>query len=142
MSIIGGVNDYISDHVKAGIDAKAPVWVNYLRENPKDFSIVPLGGSRKVSEYISGNSGEREFIFALQANFSTADEAARVGNQELFESLAEWLDDQTELENLPTLPAGFTAQGIEALSYGYLWQQGSSQIGIYQIQCRLEYSKQ
>lgn len=141
MSVLSAVKEYFQTYIDANIPDK-PLWVNYLENEPVSFSIVPLGGSRKVSEYISGNSGEREFIFALQSSQFTADDADRVGNIELFETLAEWLDDQSEVGNLPSLPSGFTALAIEAVSYGYLFEQGPSRTGVYQMPCRLEYSKQ
>lgn len=139
MSIISSIKTYLQAYT--GLEAGAPIWVTYLRQEPVDYSIVPLAGTRKVSTYVHGNSGEREFTFALQSNRFTADEAERVGNIEFFESLAEWLDDQTELGNLPTLASGFNTYSIEALGFGYLFEQGDSQTGIYQIQMRLEYSK-
>lgn len=140
-TVIAAVKAYFQTYIDTN-DEDAPLWVNFLKSEPVEYSIVPLGGARKVSEYIHGNSGEREFVFAFQSSRFTADEAGRVGNLEFFETLAEWLDDQSDLDNLPSLPTGFSPQTIEALSYGYLFEQGQSDTGVYQIQCRLEYSKQ
>ena len=139
-SRISAVKAYFQTYITAN-DSGKPLWVNYLEAEPVSYSIVPIGGNRKVSTYIHGNSGEREFVFAFQSGRFTADDAERVGNIEFFESLAEWLDDQTEQNNLPTMPSGFNALGIEALGDGYLFEQGESTTGVYQIQCRLEYSK-
>lgn len=140
MSILSSIKTYFQTYIDSN-DSGKPLWVNYLKEEPVSYSIVPLAGTRKVSTYVHGNSGLREFTFAFQSNRFTADEVERVGNIEFFETLAEWLDDQTELNNLPTLASGFNALGIEALGYGYLFEQGESEVGIYQIQMRLEYSK-
>ena len=140
-TLISAVKEYFQSYIDAE-DAKKPLWVNFLNDEPVSYSIVPLAGNRKVSQYIHGNSGERAFVFAFQSSRFTADEADRVGNVEFFEALAEWLDDQSEGDLLPILPVGFTPSSIEALSYGYLFEQGGSETGVYQIQCRLEYSKQ
>ena len=140
-TVIAAVKAYFQDYIDAA-DEDKPLWVNYLKAEPVNYSIKPLGGARKVSEYIHGNSGEREFVFAFQSSRFTADEAERVGNLEFFETLAEWLDDQSYVNNLPELPTGFAPSAIEALSYGYLFEQGESDTGVYQIQCRLEFSKQ
>lgn len=140
MSIISAIKTYIETYTS--LETNAPVWVNYLRKEPVDYSIVPLGGSRKVSEYIHGNSGEREFVFALQSNRFTANEVERVGNIAFFESFADWLDDQSDSDNLPILASGLNAFKIEALGFGYLFEQGKGDTGIYQIQCKLEYSKE
>ena len=141
MSVVSATKSYFQSYIDAA-DEDKPLWVNHLQAEPVNYAIVPLGGTRKVSEYIHGNSGEREFVFAFQSSRFTADEAERVGNLEFFETLAEWLDDQSDEDNLPSLPAGFAASAIEALSYGYLFEQGESETGVYQIQCRLEFSKQ
>lgn len=141
-TVIEAVKDYLSDYIEDADTKEHPLWVNFLKAEPVEYSIVPLGGARKVSEYIHGNSGEREFVFALQSGRFTADEAERVGNLEFFETLAEWMDDQSDIDNLPSLPAGFAAHTIEAISYGYVFEQGGSETAVYQIQCRLEYSKQ
>ena len=139
MSVLSAIKDYIETYT--GIDSDVPVWVNYLRSEPVSYSIVPLGGSRKVSEWIHGNSGEREFLFAFQSSNFTADEAERVGSIEFFEALADWFDEQSEADNLPIMAAGLTPLKIEALEFAYLFEQGESETGVYQIQCRLDYSK-
>lgn len=140
MSIISSIKTYLEAYTE--LESSAPIWVNYLRKEPTDYSIVPLGGSRKVVEYIHGNSGIRTFDFALQSNRFTANDAERIGNVEFFEALADWLDDQTEADDLPALASGLNALKIEALGFGYLYEQGSDETGVYQIQCRLEYSKE
>ena len=140
MNILSAVKKYLEAYTE--LEDDAPIWVNFMRAEPVDYSIVPLGGTRKVSTYVHGNSGEREFTFALQSNRFTTDESERIGNIEFFEEFAEWLDDQSDLNNLPTLKPGYNAYAIEALGFGYLFEQGSSETGIYQIQCRLEYSKE
>jgi len=151
MSVLSAVKSYLQGYIDEA-DEDRPVWVNHLREEPVDYAIVPLGGGRKVSTYVHGNSGLREFTFAFQSSRFTADEAERVGNIEFFETLAQWLDDQTEAGTLPDLDPGedetgyvsngLTALEIEALGFGYLFEQGESSTGVYQIQCRLEYSKE
>lgn len=137
---IQAIKDYFQTYIDSA-DANKPLWVNYLNQEPVSYSIVPIAGTRKISTYVHGNSGEREFVFAFQSSRFTADEAERIGNIEFFETLAEWLDDQTELGNLPELPTGFNVSSVEALGDGYLFEQGDSQTGIYQIQMRMEYSK-
>ncbi|RUM43011.1 MAG: hypothetical protein DSY80_06280 [Desulfocapsa sp.] len=139
MSVISAIKTYIETYT--GIDSDAPIWVNYLHKEPVEYSIVPLGGSRNVSEWIHGNSGEREFLFAFQSSRFTAEEVDRVGSIEFFESFAQWLDDQSFNDNLPALPSGYTATNIEASGYAYLFEQGNSSTGIYQIQCVLEFTK-
>lgn len=138
MSILSAVQEYISGY--SALKAGAPVWVNYLGTVPTEYAIVPLAGSRIIETDIVGNS-IREFPFALQSMESSADELERIETQEFYEAFAEWLDSQTEAEDIPTLDTGKTATKIEALGWAYLFEQGNSSTGVYQIQCKLTYEQ-
>jgi len=114
--------------------------VDYLGQNPTEYSIVPLAGARIIEKYLDGGS-LREFPFAFQAMLYTADDATRLENNGFFEAFSDWLDSQTEAGTLPTLASGKTPIKIEALGWGYLFQEGESGTGIYNVQCRLEYEQ-
>jgi hypothetical protein len=119
----------------------SPVLVDFLGSEPTQYSIVSLPGTRIVEQYLNGGS-LREFPFAFQAMFSTADDAARIENSGFYEAFADWLETQTEAGVLPTMAAGKTAEKIEALGGAFLYEQGESDKGVYQIQCKLTYSQQ
>lgn len=102
------------------------------------YAIVPVPGARVLETYLDGGS-LREFPFAFQTAAITADDAERIENAGFQETFADWLEAQTEAGNLPTLDAGKTAESITATSWGYLFEQGESDTGIYQIQCKLTY---
>lgn len=102
------------------------------------YAIVPVPGARVLETYLDGGS-LREFPFAFQTAAITADDAERIDNAGFQETFADWLEAQTEAGNLPTLDAGKTAESITATSWGYLFEQGESDTGIYQIQCKLTY---
>ena len=137
MSIIAAIKTYILTYT--GLETGAPVWVNHLNENPINYAIIPLAGTRKVSQNIHGNSGEREYIFAFQSAQSTADELERLESSGFFEALADWMDTQSESDVLPVLPSGQEPYAIEVLGFAYLYEQGQSDTGIYQVQCRFQY---
>jgi len=136
MTIIEAVQAYIKTYTS--LKSGAPVWVDYLGNKPTEYSIVPLPGARIIESYINGSS-LRSYPFAFQSMESTADDLERLGTQGFFEAFADWLEEQTESGNLPTLGAGQTAESIETTGWGYLFQQGESQTGVYQIQCLLVY---
>lgn len=137
-SVISAVQTYLKTctELKSG----APVWVNHLNATPTEYAIVPLPGAKKVEEYLDGSS-LREFPFAFQIVESTADDAARLDNVAFAETFADWLEEQTEAGNLPTLDSGKTAMSIEATIWGHLYEQGTSETGIYQISCKLTYEQ-
>ena len=105
---------------------------------PIQYAIVPVPGARVLEAYLDGGS-LREFPFAFQTAAITADDAERIENAGFQETFADWLEAQTEAGNLPALDAGKTAESITATSWGYLFEQGESDTGIYQIQCKLTY---
>lgn len=139
MSIISAIQTYLKSY--SNLESGAPIWVDYLGSSPVEYSIQPLPGSIILESYINGSS-LRSYAFAFQSMESTADDLERLGTQGFYEEFAEWLEQQTENEDLPILDNGKTALSIEATGWGYLYQQGESATGVYQIQCRLEYKQE
>ena len=139
MSMIGAIQDYIKTYTS--LKSGAPVWVDYLGSNPVEYSIVPLPGARVIESYIDGSS-LRSYPFAFQSMESTADDLERLGTQGFYEDFADWLEEQTENGSLPTLGAGQTAESINVTGWGYLFEQGDSLTGIYQIQCLLKFKQE
>ena len=137
MTILSSIKTYIKTYT--GV-ANKPVWVDFLGPQPIEFSIVPLPGPRILETYIIGGS-KRQFTFAFQSVQSTADELTRLETSGFFEAFADWLESQTQTGTLPTLAAGKFATLIEAQSWAYLFEQGVSDTGIYQVNCRLEYQQ-
>ena len=134
MSILSAVKTFIA--TCTSIDS--PIWVDHLGVDPIQFAIIPLPGSQIVEEYIDGGS-LREYPFALQSVMSTADELERIENCGFFETFSDWLEDKTAAGTFPTLASGQTAEEIEATGWAYLYEQGESGTGMYQLQCSLIY---
>ena len=139
MSLIQSIQDYVKTYTS--LKSGAPVWVGYLGETPTEYAIIPLPGARVVETYLNDKT-LREYPFAFQSMESTADDLERLESQGFYEEFAEWLDEQTESGNLPNLGIGKTAESIESTGWGYLFVQGESQTGIYQVQCRLTYTQE
>jgi hypothetical protein len=139
MSVIAALKTYLLTYSE--LKAGAEFGVDFLGPGDMGYSIVPQPGDRVLEEYINGGS-LRVFPFAFQSVESTADDPARVGANEFFEEFAEWLEDQTDDENLPTLDEGKVAVTIEATSHVFILQQGESGVGVYQMQCRLVYQQE
>lgn len=138
MSIIAAVRSYLAQY--SGLKQGAPVWVNRLGSQPVGYSLQPLAGQKVLEEYIDGGS-LREFPFAFQSMESTADQLERLETIGFFEALADWCEAQTQAGVLPNLDSGRTAIRLAADSWAYLYEQGGSDTGIYQINCRLTYEQ-
>ncbi|MBV5322617.1 MAG: hypothetical protein JZU60_02130 [Ilumatobacteraceae bacterium] len=138
MSIISSVKTYLATYT--GLATGAPLWVDHLGSTPTEYAVVPLAGSRIAERYIDGGSS-REFPFAFQSMESTADELERLENSGFYEAFADWLESQSLVGTLPTLGAKQTATDIQALGWAYIYEQGQSSTGVYQIQCKLTYEQ-
>ena len=138
VSIIVGLEDYIA--TCPVLKANAPLYVNYLGVEPEQYSIVPLPGEGVIEWYLDDGS-QRVFPFALQYASSTSDDLARLVATGFSEALSDWFELQTNRKNLPTMPTGKTPFSIEATGSGYLYMEGQSNTGIYQIQCKLTYDQ-
>jgi hypothetical protein len=139
MSIISALRTYLSSYTELKDDA--PLWVDYLGPNPTEYSIQPIAGPRVVERYLNGGS-VREFPFVFQSMESTADDLERLENIGFFEAFADWLDLQTVNNVYPVLGAKQIPLSIEAIGIAYLYEQGISDTGVYQIQCKLTYEQQ
>lgn len=142
VSIVEAVRTYIATY--SGLATGRPLWVDFLGDDPTAYAIIPLPGPKIIETYLNGGS-IRAFPFAFQSMESTADDLERMENIGFYEAFSDWLEAQTLAGTLPTLPSSpkvKTATDIEAIGWGFLYQQGESTTGIYQIQCRLIYEQQ
>ncbi len=137
MSMITAVHNFLLTYPPM---ADSLIHVDALGGTPTEYAVIPVPGDRKKIQYLDGGS-DREYPFLIQSVESTADELERIENSGFYEALADWLEEQTKAGNLPTLSAGKTAESIEAVSWGFVYEQGASNTGIYQITCVLKYEQ-
>lgn len=138
MAVIDALRTYLATY--SGLSAGAPLWVGYLGPEGTEYAIIPLAGDKITERYINGSS-LREFPFAFQSMESTADNLARLEAIGFYEAFADWMESQSDAGTLPSLGTKKTAERIEANGWGYLFEQGQSDTGIYQITCRLIYKQ-
>jgi len=139
MSIIESIRAFIKTY--PSLASGAPVLVDFLGTTGTQYAVIPTPGARILERYINGGT-VREFPFVIQSTESTADDLERIENSGFYEALAAWFEEQTENGNLPVLDAKKKATDIEATNWGFIYQQGESSTGIYQIACRLVYEQQ
>jgi hypothetical protein len=121
------------------LEAERTVAINKLGLIPVQYSIVPLAGDMIVETYLD-DSSLRVYPFAFQSRDYTLEELSRLDSMGFYETLAEWFETQTKSGTLPSLDAGKTVEKIEALQWGYLFQERQT-TGVYQVQCRLTYKQ-
>jgi hypothetical protein len=144
---MGGNNMPIIESLKTFIascptlNAFAELHVDGLGPDAVNYSLDPLPGARTIDTDLAGNK-TREFPFALTSREAAVDDLTRIANSGFYENFADWLEEQTDSENLPDLGTNRTAESIEATSWGYLYQRDENdQTAIYQIICKLTYTE-
>lgn len=138
MSIIESLQNFIA--TCPALNAFAELHVDGLEPDAVNYSIDTLPGTRILSQDLAGNK-TREFPFALTSREASVDDLARIANTGFYEQFADWLEEQTDNENLPNLGTKRTAESIEATSWGYLYQRDENdQTAIYQIICKMTYT--
>lgn len=117
--------------------------IDFLPEDPDTYSIENIPAQEILKTYLDGST-ERQFVFVFAARMFYSEEVRNnIENSGFYEKFAEWLEEQTEADNLPILTGGKTASKVEAMSSGYLYDiAGDLSNARYQIQCRLIYDKE
>ena len=141
MAIIESVKNFI---LKCPyLDELKKVNVDFLPSDPNTYSIEEVPTEVILKEYIDGST-ERQFVFVFASRMRWNDEIINnIQNSGFFEKFQHWLEQCTELENMPVLDEGMSAYKIEAMSNRCLFDvSGNSEYARYQIQCRLLYDKE
>lgn len=133
MSDIKAVQDFLLSY--QSLEDDRPVWVEMLGEEPLSYTVFLVPG-KQVQEDIIGNKTV-SYPFGFGAAEVIADNSALLA-AEFYEAFADWLDEQTESGNLPTLDTGKTAISIEALDTATIIER-AEKTGVFQILCRLIY---
>lgn len=115
--------------------------VDFLGEKPVEYSIEVLPCDPIVKRYADGSS-VRQYLFAFGSReYYSQERLQNIQNSAFYEKFADWVEAKNQSEELPELPSGMEAQGIEVVSSGYLFD-GSMKNARYQIQLRLLYFKE
>ena len=141
MTIVESVKDFILTCPL--LDDLKRLNIDFLPEDPDTYSIEGVPVQEIIQTYLDGST-ERQFVFVFAARFFYSEEVRNnIENSGFYEKFAEWLEAQTEADNLPVLDGKRTASKIEAMSSGYLYDiAGDLTNARYQIQCRLIYDKE
>lgn len=128
-------------HTYSGIPAKTPVFIESLSSKPTQYGVFPVAGERVIQRYIDYGS-LREYPFAIRSMEYTADDDNRAEHNKFYEDLADWFDAQTLADALPTMPnVKQSAVAVEAVSWGYIMDEGGSQTGVYQLLAKLTFEQ-
>lgn len=139
MTLMESVRNFIKQCPHIDIFSSA-LGVDYLAKNNKSYSIEEVPCTPSIKKYIDG-SGIYQYIFIFSSREAYgADVLTNIDNLGFYELFSTWLEEQSELKNLPKLENG-DALKIEALTNGYALEIDIDNAR-YQIQCKLTYFKE
>ena len=112
--------------------------VDYLGRDATEYVIEAVPTEPVVQQYADGGSTRQyAFVFASREAYGV-DTLRNMANKGFYEALADWIEEQSNSGNFPSLPAGKQPVRMEVTAGGYLFD-ASPDTGRYQIQCRLIY---
>jgi len=135
VTLIEGIRDYMAGCplLRDGL-----LNVEYLGQTPTEYVIEAVPTSPVVKQYADGGAlKEYLFLFASREYFGT-DTLQNIENSGFYEKMAEWIAAQNKTRHFPVLEKGKTAQEMQVVSTGYLFD-ASEKNARYQIQLRLLY---
>lgn len=117
------------------------IGVNFLKEDPISYVIETAPSEPIVEEFMDGGS-DRQYVFNFASRESYgADIRQNIDSCGFYEAFADWLEEQTEKGEFPTLGEKKIPYEIKAITSGYVDDvlPGKAK---YVIQCRLLYFKE
>lgn len=139
--IIDGLRTYIRKCPALRKYNKAvKVNVDYLEDKPTTYSIEEVPSDIVIQKYVDGSS-KRQYVFVFASRESYSEDVIdNINNSGFYEDFAEWLEEQTNNDNLPFIGDDKEVLKIEAMTNGYAFKTDVD-TARYQIQCRMIYMK-
>lgn len=139
--IIDGLRTYIRKCPALRKYNKAvKVNVDYLEDKPTTYSIEEVPSNVVIQKYVDGSS-KRQYVFVFASRESYSEDVIdNINNSGFYEDFAEWLEEQTNNDNLPFIGDDKEVLKIEAMTNGYAFKTDVD-TARYQIQCRMIYMK-
>lgn len=143
MTIIESIRNFILkcpylDEFNEGLGRKK-VGVDFLSDEIESYSIEEVPAGPIIKRYTDGSS-LRQIIFVFSSRECYGENVLQnLDNIGFYHKFSEWLEEQTENDNLPIIQNG-TSQKIEALTNGYAFDTDVNKAR-YQIQVKLTYIK-
>lgn len=138
MSIIKAVQDWLSEYEGMSMRPLSEIRTDLTEEQPSSYALAAAGNS-KIEEDILGNcTYQNSYVF--YARELASNEIDRADTHEFLDRLKEWIEEKNASGDLPSLPDGYTAEGIE-VSNAMLFGIDENGVALYQVQIQLTYVK-
>jgi len=121
-------------------DKTSPFYTDFNSENPSNYSLNSLPGTRMTKDILQNKYYIRNF--AITSREYTPSDLERIENLGLYEQLQEWVEEQDDEENYPNLGKNLEVTGLYVTNSGSLYENDpKNNIGLYQIQLQISYTK-
>lgn len=122
----------------------AKVGFDYLADTATEYAIYAIPSTIRTRENVLGevvpaDVQTQSFYFASKEPYG-ADARQTMQNQAFYESIVEWIWDQTRMRNLPKIPTGRVTAVVPTLTA--LIADAGSDVAKYQIQIQLTYRRE
>lgn len=134
--IIEAIRNYFLNCPLISSDYK--INVDYLGVESVEYTIDSAPVEPILKRYADGGA-LKQYVFVFGSReYYGADTLQNMENSGFYQKFSEWIENQSDLGNLPLLNGGKVAKRIETTTQGYLFDAGDDSAK-YQIQLRLTY---
>ena len=112
--------------------------VDYLPEEPLEYSIIPIPTKPVIKSYVDGSTRKQYAFIVCSREYYGDDIKQLLKNVGFYEKLSNWIEDKNKSGDFPLLPDGMEALKLSVVNSGYLYNEEKDN-AIYQIECNLIY---
>ncbi len=112
--------------------------VDYLGDTEIEYTVDGDISEPIIRKYVDGSSLRQfNFIFASREEYSS-DVLKNIANSDFYDKFATWIEQQSNIGNLPELGEFMTPQYLELMTSGYIFDV-TEKTARYQIQLKFVY---
>lgn len=119
------------------VDENCRVNVDFLGEEPTEFSIVPIAVDPILKKYIDGSSLRQYQFQLISCNYYGADVMQNIANSTFYENLYNLIEENNDAGILPKIKG---IESIECLNNGAILDV-TTNTARYSIQMKITYEK-
>jgi len=138
MSIIKSLQDFLETFDGMVLKPISQVLTDTTNNNLSSYALAPAGNGKIITDIVGNKTYQNNYVF--YAKEAAADEVDRQENYDFLESFSDWIEEQNEEENFPTLPANYQVKEIK-VSNILLFDIDEDGTGTYQVQIQLIFTK-
>lgn len=138
MSIIKSIQNWLTGFDEMELRPLSEIKTDRPEEYPSSYALAAAGNT-STKDVTGTRHYTNSYVFYTKE--AAKDEVDRQDNNDFLERLSEWIENQAEEGELPTLPGRYVTEGIE-VSNGMMLDLYEDGTGLYQVQIQITFYKQ